>query len=125
MHQRILVVDDEEAILFAMREYFTAHGYQVDCAPELEKAKVLLALARYTVVIADLQLTGSHGSEGLELVEYICKRWPSTRVILLTAYGSPDIEREARRRGADAFLRKQMPLSQIAHVVFKLPKRAM
>ncbi|HEX3253302.1 MAG TPA: response regulator, partial [Pyrinomonadaceae bacterium] len=42
---------------------------------------------------------------------------PQTRIIILTAYGSPEVEDEARRCGADAFLRKPKPLSQVAQVV--------
>jgi two-component system response regulator (stage 0 sporulation protein F) len=116
----ILIVDDEETILFAMREYFTTFGYGVDCARELEEAKALLAQTSYAVVIADLRLTGSHGTEGLELVEYVRQRQPLTRVILLTAYGSPEIEREARQRGVDAFLQKRMSLPEVAQVVAEL-----
>lgn len=120
MPGRILVVDDEEAILFAMREYFTALGYHVDCARELEEAKALLPQTPYAVVIADVRLTGSHSTEGLELVEYICQYYASTRSIILTAYGSPETEQEARRRGADAFLHKRMSLPEVAQVVSEL-----
>jgi len=42
---------------------------------------------------------------------------PQTRIIVLTAYGSSEMEDEARRCGADAFLRKPKPLSQVAQVV--------
>ena len=42
---------------------------------------------------------------------------PQTRIIVLTAYGSTEMEDEARRCGADAFLRKPKPLSQVAQVV--------
>ena len=42
---------------------------------------------------------------------------PYIRIIVLTAYGSFEMEDEARRCGADAFLRKPKPLSQVAHVV--------
>jgi two-component system, NtrC family, response regulator PilR len=116
----ILIVDDEEAILFAMREYFTTLGYDVDCARELEEAKTLLAKAQYALAILDLRLTGSHSTEGLELVEYTRQCYPSTRVIILTAYGSPEIQREALRRGADVFLHKRRSLSEVAQVVSEL-----
>jgi CheY-like chemotaxis protein len=116
----ILIVDDEETILFAICEYFTTFGYRVDSARELEEAKALLGQTSYAVVIADLRLTGSHGTEGLELVEYVRQRQPLTRVILLTAYGSPEIEREARQRGVDAFLQKRMSLPEVAQVVAEL-----
>jgi|SRR5688572_11015368 DNA-binding response OmpR family regulator len=116
----ILIVDDEEAILFAMREYFTTLGYRVDCAQELEEAKRLLAQVQYALAILDLRLIGSHGTEGLELVEYTRQRYPSTRVIILTAYGSPETKREALRRGADAFLHKRMSLPEVAKMVSDL-----
>jgi DNA-binding NarL/FixJ family response regulator len=89
--------------------------------PSSEEAKTLLGQARYAVVIADLRSTGSHGAEGLERVEYIRQRRPSTRIILLTVYGWPDIESEARRRGADAILHKRPSLFEIARVVAELP----
>lgn len=116
---RILVVDDEEAIRFALREYFDARGYAVDCAQEIEEAEALINSRAYDVVIADLRLTGIHGAEGLELVGYVRERCDA-KVILLTAYGTTEIERTAYARGATAFLHKPTPLSSIAQLVVKL-----
>jgi CheY-like chemotaxis protein len=45
------------------------------------------------------------------------QRNPDTRIVVLTSYGSPEAEAEARNAGADAFLRKPKPLSQVAQVV--------
>lgn len=120
MGHRLLVVDDEEPILFAMGEYLSAQGYQVDCAREMEEAEALVANIHYSAVIADLRLTGTHGAEGLEIIAYVRERCPRTRIILLTAYGSPQIEGEARRRGVDAFLHKPMPLAGVAQIVLNL-----
>jgi CheY-like chemotaxis protein len=116
----ILVVDDEVPILFAMREYFTPLGYRVDCAREREEAEALLAHTHYQVVIADLRLSGINSNEGLEILGFIQQRTTNTRIVVLTAYGSPQLEMEARRRGADAFLHKPKPLSEVAEVVARL-----
>jgi DNA-binding response OmpR family regulator len=113
----LLIVDDEDAILFAMREYFMIRGYRVDCARGLDETATLLSRHPYSAVIADLRLGGSHGTEGLEIVDQVRARSRGTRVILLTAYGSPEIEREARRRGVDAFLHKPRPLPELAGIV--------
>lgn len=113
---RILVVDDEEAIRDATREYLTALGYQVDAAQEREEAEALLTTHDYQLVICDLRLTGVHGKEGLELVGYLRERCPWARVVMLTAYGSAEIEAEARRRGADVFLQKPVPLAELARL---------
>lgn len=110
-------MDDEEPILFAMREYFTTKGYSVDCARETAEAEALLAEHEdYSLAILDLRLTGTHGAEGLDVIELVRAQSPRTRIILLTAYGSREIEAEARRRGADAFLHKPKPLSEVARI---------
>jgi DNA-binding response OmpR family regulator len=62
--ERILIVDDEELIVLAMRRYFEGLGYVVDSAYELEEAQAMLANVPYDLVIADLRLTGIGGVEG-------------------------------------------------------------
>ena len=114
---RLLVVDDEEAICFSMSEYFSMHGYKVDTASELEEAEKLLEASDYKVVIQDLRLSLTSSSDGLEMIRSIREHNPQTRIIVLTAYGSAEVEDEARRCGADAFLRKPKPLSQVAQIV--------
>lgn len=113
---RLLIVDDEELIVLAMRKYFRDRGYEVDAALELEEAQALLANYRYDLVIADLRLTGIGGVEGLQIVSDIHQKCADTRVILLTAYGTPEIERESYLRGADAFLHKPKALMEIAQI---------
>jgi DNA-binding NarL/FixJ family response regulator len=70
-----------------MKEYFSHNGFIVDTASDVEEA------------------------------EMVHSRSPETRIVILTAYGSSEIEDEARLLGADAFLRKPQPLSQVAQVV--------
>jgi DNA-binding response OmpR family regulator len=121
MTHRILILDDEEVIVFALREFFTAHGYSVDGARDLAEAQALFGTGeRYALVIADLRLGGTQGTEGLEFVALARERRPAIRTILLTAYGSPEVEAEARRRGVDAFLHKPQPLIELAQTVRRL-----
>lgn len=114
---RLLVVDDEESICFSMSEYFSLQGYKVDTASELEEAEKLLDATTYKVVIQDLRLTMTNSQDGLDMIKLIRAHNPQTRIVILTAYGSAEVEDEARRCGADAFLRKPKPLSQVAQVV--------
>ena len=114
---RLLVVDDEEAICFSMSEYFSLHGYKVDTARETEEAEKLLGTSEYKVVIQDLRLSLTSQSDGLDMIRTIRHHNPQARIVILTAYGSAEVEDEARRCGADAFLRKPKPLSQVAQVV--------
>src|SRR6266852_3171469 len=120
--ERILIVDDEQLIVAAMRKYFEGLGYEVDAAHELEEAQALLANRNYDLVIADLRLTGIGGVEGLQIVSDIHHRCADTRIILLSAFGTPEIERESYNRGVDAFLHKpkaMMEIAQIARVLLE------
>jgi DNA-binding response OmpR family regulator len=125
---RLLVVDGEESICFSMKEYFTMHGYHVDTAQDLEEAERLVETTVYEVVVQDLRLGLAQKPDGLELVKFIRGRNTTTRIIVLTAYGSPQMEKEAIQYGADAFLRKPKPLSHVAQVIQGLiespPKQA-
>ncbi len=120
MTRSILLVDDEEPILFALSEFLAAEGWDVWAARELEEAEALLATRRFEAAIADLRLTGYGGAEGLEILQTIHARYPKTRVILLTAYGSPEVEARARALGVDCILHKPQPLSFIAGIVTHL-----
>jgi DNA-binding response OmpR family regulator len=114
---RLLVIDDEQPILFALREYFTLRGYEVDCAKEVAEAEAFLDRGGYSVVIVDLRLSSADGTEGLGLIQRARARCPKTSILLLTAYGSPATEGEALECGADQVLHKPMPLSRIAGAV--------
>ena len=117
---RLLIIDDEETILFALKRYFTRLHYQVVCATELEEAEALIAHECFDLVIADLSLTAGGSTEGLEMLRFLRAKCPRTRVVLLTAYGSPAVEREAKRRGADVFLHKPQPLLALARIASQL-----
>lgn len=117
---RLLVVDDEPPIVFAISEYFESLGFAVDITGELEEAQALIDCRQYSAVLTDLHLRKITGLEGLELLTYTRQKSPSTFIILLTAYGSPEIEKRARKLGVDAFLHKPQPLATVADLVIRL-----
>lgn len=114
---RLLIVDDEEAICFSMSEYFSLHGFKVDTARELDEVEKLIGTTNYRVIIQDLCLSAKRDSDGLDIIKMLRDQNPQAKIIVLTAYGSAEMEDEAKRCGADAFLRKPKPLSQVAQVV--------
>jgi CheY-like chemotaxis protein len=116
----VLLVDDEPAVIEAAQEYLATFGFQVDAAMEREEAEALLAKRAYGLLIADLRLTGIHGREGFELVRYVREHQPLCAIVVLTAYGSADLQQEAQRIGADAFLQKPLPLPELHSVIVRL-----
>jgi DNA-binding NtrC family response regulator len=118
MTPRILVLDDEPAILTAMETYLRHEGYVVDGAKDRREAEGLLAGHEYACLVADVRMGDAvRPEEGLDIVSAVRERHPRTRIVVLTAYGTHDVEAEARRRGADEFLHKPKLLRDVARVV--------
>ena len=117
---RILLVDDEESIIQAMTDYLKTYEWIVDSASDFDSARRRLDAHHYAVVIADLRLSPTEAIAGLDVIAYVRKTAPETKTILLTAYGSPHVEEEARRLGVDAFLQKPKPLAELARTVFRV-----
>jgi CheY-like chemotaxis protein len=117
---RVLVVDDEGTILFAVGEFLSRLGFEVHTASEREEAEALLAHVAYVGLIADLRLLGSDSREGLEVIAAARERSRDIRIILLSAFTCPELELEARLRGADAVLRKPRPLAEVASCLIGL-----
>jgi ActR/RegA family two-component response regulator len=111
--KRILVVDDETAILIAFKKLLQKPGVVVDTAETMGEAEALLKDNGYTVAIVDLRLTGVVGEEGLEVIKYINEIRPSTRVILVTGYGSPTVMHRAQELGAAFYFEKPVPVEAL------------
>ena len=121
MHnRRMLVVDDERVIRFALRSYFSEQGFDVDCASERDEALSLLERASYDIVIADLRLSGTTSEEGLDVIRVARERHLATRIILLTAYRTASVDEKAHALGVDMLLQKPKPLPELAQTVFSL-----
>jgi len=115
-------VDDEDSILFAMKDYLDRDGFRVDAARDVAEAKLLLCRRSYGAVVSDLNLDPRYPAQGLVLLEHVRTSQPGVRTILLTAYGSPDMERRARALGIDAVLDKSEELRAISGVLGALTR---
>ena len=122
---RLLLVEDEATALSALRKFFNAAGFEVDCARELEEAEALIATTDYDVVIADLRLSWNVAVEGLEILRFIRQTSRHTHVIILSAHTSPEMRDSADALGADAFIAKPTPLPVIAETVSRILGRAL
>jgi DNA-binding response OmpR family regulator len=119
--KRILLVDDEKSIVFAVRQYFLSQGYVVDSAATCDQALALVAANQYAVAIVDVELRGSSdSSDGVHIAQFIRSHAPATGVIILTALATPETETRAREAGVHSFMHKPTRLAQIASVAFGL-----
>jgi DNA-binding NtrC family response regulator len=111
--RKVLIVDDEPTIQLTLSYALRAAGYEVVTASRLESAEAALERYSFEVVIADIRMSGILGVEGLELLSYIKRRWPNTRVIIMTAYGSEEVRQDAYARGASYYYDKPVDITDL------------
>ena len=106
MARRILLVDDESAVLFAYKKVLQHHNFIVDAIETKEETLRLLEINSYAVAILDLRLGGEASEDGLELIRYIKARQPAAVIMMITAFGNQEIRERAYRLGADHYFEK-------------------
>jgi CheY-like chemotaxis protein len=111
---KLLIVEDEVSTVFAMREFFSFTGYQVDCVTSAAEAACLLERLRYDVVITDLHLTPNRCAEGMSVLARARSLSPQSLIVMLTAYGTEGSEREAYETGVNLYETKPVGLADLA-----------
>lgn len=108
--KKILIVDDEENILAMLSKALHQNGFEVITTSKIEEAEYAIKNTFFDIVLADIRLTGVIGKEGLELLSYVKEKSPGSKVIIMTGYGSQEIEKEAYERGAYFYFDKPIDL---------------
>ena len=115
-HVGVLIVDDEALIRWSLAEMLSEQGYAVF---EAGDGKDALSILRnppkpVEVVMLDYRLPDL---SGLQLLAAIRGVSPHSRVVMMTAYGTPDIAADALRLGAVCFVNKPIEMSDVAELV--------
>jgi CheY-like chemotaxis protein len=114
--KRILIVDDESTLVFFLKQGLQESGIPclVDNAASGEEALTKLTYNRYDVLVTDLKMPGITGFTLLEVARSL---HPDISVILMTAFGSPEVQDEAKRLKVDGYLTKPFPTAQLQSIV--------
>lgn len=118
---RILVVDDEPAILRTLESFLRLRGY--DCQTETDPDTALARLEHelFHVVLTDLVMPGL---DGMELIRRLNAARSLTEVIVMTAFSSLDRAVEAYHLGVSDYLLKPFEsLEEVARVVGQAENR--
>jgi two-component system KDP operon response regulator KdpE len=107
--QRVLVVDDEQQILRALRTSLRAAGYEVDTAETAEEALAAAAMRPPEAVILDLVLPDGSGTD----VARELRTWSSAPVIVLSAVGDESEKVAALDAGADDYVTKPVGIDEL------------
>src|SRR5438045_4754421 len=116
---RILVADDQQDVLEAIRLLLKAEGYQIETVSSPAAVISSLETREFDAVLIDLNYTRdtTSGQEGLDLLTRIQALDTNLPVIVMTAWGSVDLAVEAMRRGARDFIQKPWDNARLSAIL--------
>jgi len=106
----VLVVEDDAATRRLYKFMLTNGGYPVVEAEDGVVALEQLAKQHFDLVITDMNMPRM---DGMELIQAIRRDYNDVYVILITAFGTPDTEKQARRIGANDYLAKPFDFEEL------------
>lgn len=109
--KRILIIEDDLETAMTLCRILVDHTteqYQVDVCPLADIALRRLRYEQYDLIVTDLRMPGM---SGLELIRYVRQTSPQTHLMLITGFGSPQVEKQVRHLGA-TYLPKPFSLQE-------------
>ncbi|MDK9708295.1 MAG: response regulator [Desulforhopalus sp.] len=114
--KRVLVVDDEEDMLWMLQRNLNKgmNNVEILAAKSAEEALVVLKDTAVNLVITDINMPGMNG---LDLLIEINNRFPGTGVIIMTAYPSSAYENKAMMSGSLRYIEKPFDIKVVRTIV--------
>ncbi|KUG07307.1 sigma-54-dependent transcriptional regulator [Solirubrum puertoriconensis] len=107
---RILIIDDEKAIRYTLKEILEFENYTVDQAEDGPAGLDMLIKDKYDVVLCDVKMPKM---DGLEVLERAQKISPDTAFIMVSAHGNIEMAVDATKKGAFDFIPKPPDLNRL------------
>jgi DNA-binding NarL/FixJ family response regulator len=113
---RLLLVDDHVLVRQSIRAFLESEAFEVvGEAGEASAALVLAAELQPDLVMMDIRLSG--GMNGIDAVRVLRERHPEMRVVVLTAYDDSVYRQAMQSVGAEGFVSKTAPFSDLLAVI--------
>jgi DNA-binding NtrC family response regulator len=114
---RILIVDDEEAVRAALVGFFEGKGFETVGGQNCEEAEQYLRTFRPDIAILDYILPDGNALDLMARLHAVDSAMP---IIILTGYGSIELAVQAVKQGAEQFLTKPADLPTLAVLIQRL-----
>ncbi|HVZ73189.1 MAG TPA: response regulator [Polyangia bacterium] len=116
----ILLVEDEPELRDSLGEALREEGHEVELVGDGKAALDRLAARPFHLVVSDVRLPEV---DGMTLLQRVRSEFPSTEVLLMTAYGSLGDAARAVRDDAVQYLTKPFDLDELVSVVDQVDER--
>jgi len=103
----ILVVDDEDALRTVLSTELSSAGYKVGTATDGDEAITEVQNQKYDLILLDIKM---QRVDGFEVLKFVKKNYPATKVIMLTGFADLKNAIESKKLGAEDFVSKPYDL---------------
>jgi len=108
---KVLIVDDHAVVRHGLKSALDSHGYEVVAeAGSINEAQAFMAQTNPDAIVVDINLPDG---SGFDLVAWSRKISPATAIVVLTLNDGEDYVRAAKCAGANAFIVKSAPLTDL------------
>ncbi len=118
MPKSVLIVDDEKLLVRTLSNALKEAGYKITIAGSAEQAeKHVFGENPFDLILLDNRLPKE---SGIEVIRRVRERAVKSKVILMTAYETPDVKAEAKRLKVDRYLKKPFDLTALLEEIESL-----
>jgi two-component system KDP operon response regulator KdpE len=121
MKGKLLIVDDERAIRWALRKTLQSMNFEIAEAETGEQALALVRTVHFDAVLLDI---GMPGMNGIEACRKIRKLMPLLEIVMLTVNNTEEDKIEALDAGADDYITKPFHVGELAAKLRSAVRRA-
>ncbi|MBI3004548.1 MAG: response regulator [Ignavibacteriales bacterium] len=111
---KILVVDDEDALRTVLSAELEGEGYQVGTAADGQEAINILGKSAFDLILLDIKMPNV---DGFEVLKFVKEKHPKTKVIMLTGFADLKNAIESKKLGAEDFVSKPYDLVDLLTTV--------
>jgi DNA-binding NtrC family response regulator len=110
----VLIVDDEESIVWSLRKVVESMGLEVVSAPSAERALEMAKDRAPQIILLDVKLPGM---DGLRALEEFGRLAPAAKIIVMTAHGTLDTAVRSLKLGALEYLPKPFDVEHVRGLI--------
>ena len=118
MTKSVLIVDDEKLLVRTLSNALKEAGYKITVAGSAEQAdRHVFADPPFDLILLDNRLPNQ---SGMDVVKRVRDRSVKSKVILMTAYETPEVKAEAKRLKVELYMRKPFDLTALLEEIHEL-----
>jgi len=118
LRKSILIVDDEEDLTWSISRSLRRHDdiFDIACVNSGNEALKILRDRQMDLVISDIRMPQV---DGFALINHVRANYPRSQIIIMTAYGSSEIQDQVQALGAIYYIEKPFEIRYLRKLIYE------